>query len=438
MEARHLMIAVVIALSFVPTSAFGQSLYGQRLASKDGKWLIPVASRVLGSSDDDHLRRGSINSWDISVSVGTPIMAAAPGVVEAAGCNLYESRQWPIMQGYGCAVQISHGNKISSQYGHCKQGSLFVKRGDQVTQDSVLCLAGLTGMTSFQHVHFTILRNGSPVRIDSVFDISQMQRCFLCNGTNDPKTPVNGVIGNNVTHTTTATQPTTVAGTRYAQLLRILAQYPPQAISMGIMGLLGLLVLVYWLGGKVERIAIVAGVSGMAGAAVIMWLFIPLAQPVQAGQHSAVSGGNSWKAAYAFMRRWEGGSNPPCVHDPVRTLKGITQGTYTAWRMSQGMGPADVCTSLTEQQAEAIYYQRYWIASGAEKLSTPVAIAHFDHAVNAGVGAAKGILAQCGDNIECYIKGRLADYRTKGNYATYGRAWTNRVNDLVKYLQKGQ
>lgn len=430
------MIIAVVALSFAASPAQAQQLYGQRLASKDGKWLLPVASRVLGSSDDDHLRRGSINSWDISVSVGTPIMAAAPGVVEAAGCNLYESRQWPIMQGYGCAIQISHGNKISSQYGHCKQGSLFVKRGDQVTQNSALCLAGLTGMTSFQHVHFTILRNGSPVRIDSVFDISQMKRCFLCNGSNDPKAPVNGVIGGNGTVSTTAQPTTTVAGTRYAQILRILAQYPPQAISLSIMGLLGLLVLVYWLGGKVERIAIIAGVSGMAGAALIVWLFFPLAAPVQAGQQSAaLAGGNSWKAAYAFMRKWEGNR---CVHDPVRTLKGITQGTYTAWRMSQGMGPADVCTSLTEQQAEAIYYQRYWLASGADKLEPAAAIVVFDHAVNAGVGEGRTIAAQCGNNVNCAIQARLADYRTKGNYATYGRAWTNRVNDLVKYLQKGK
>jgi hypothetical protein len=424
------MIIVAIALSFASSPAQAQQLYGQRLGSKDGKWLLPVASRILGSSDDDHLRRGSINSWDISVSVGTPIMATAPGVVEASGCNLYESRQWPIMQGYGCAVQISHGDKISSQYGHCKQGSLFVKRGDQVTQNSVLCLAGLTGMTSFQHVHFTILRNGSPVRIDSVFDITQMQRCFLCNGSNDPKSPVNGVIGGNGATPTTAQSQPTVAGTRYAQLLRILAQYPPQAISLGIMGLLGLLVVVYWLGGKVERVAIIAGVSGMAGAAVIVWLFVPQAQPPPADRlaPAAPTGSAAWEWAYPIIQSMEGWS---CTRDGAYTMGGVTQGTYNRWRAKKGMGSADVCANLTKAQAKAIYYELFWVASGADRMPAQLALTVTDHYIN--TGKVSHLSAQCGTDVACFNRARIADYQTKGNCSLYCKAWVNRVNRIRKY-----
>ena len=93
-----------------------------------------------------------------------------------------------------------------------------------------------------------------------------------------------------------------------------------------------------------------------------------------------------------------------CVHDPVRTFKGITNGTYNAWRRDSGAWAGDVCRDLTEQQAEAIYYQRYWLASGADRLSSATAIAVFDHAVNAGVGSAKGLFAQCGDNANCVIQ----------------------------------
>jgi hypothetical protein len=434
---RSIVVVATFTIALIPAvaSAQGAQLYGQRLASNDGKWLLPVATRLLGSTDDDHVRRGSINSWDLSASIGSPVWAAAPGVVVAAGCNLYETRQWSRMQGYGCAVELSHGNGIHSQYGHCATGSIQVRKGDQVMPSTLICQVGMTGKTSFQHVHFTILRNGSPIRIDTIFDIRQMQRCHLCSGKNDPSAPVTGA----TLQRTQAPAATVASGTRYEQLLRIVAQYPPQLIALVVVGLFGLLILVMWLGGKWERIAVVSLASGMLGAWLFVWLFVPVTQPVQAqSQPVIVQGGSTWKAAYGFMRRWEGGANPPCVHDPVRTLKGVTQHTYTAWRMSQGLGPADVCTSLTEAQAEAIYYQRYWLASGADRLSPAVAVAHFDHAVNAGVGAAKRILAQCGDNIQCYINARLADYRTKGNYATYGRAWTNRVNDLINYLQKGK
>lgn len=410
--------------------------YGYRIPSKDGKWLLPVATRLLGSTDDDHVHRGSINSWDLSAAIGSPVFAAAPGVVEAAGCYLYEQHKWAIMQGYGCAVQIRHGGGISSQYGHCLEGSIRVKAGDQVTASTLLCQVGKTGVTSFNHTHFTILRNGSPVRMDSIFDKGLMRYCHLCSGKNDPNAPIAGGMP---TGQQQSQQSVTAFQTRYDQLLTILRQYPPQLVSLAIMALLGLLALVYWLGGRTERVVIVAVVAGMAGALVIVWLFMPIGVVASgAGQQTAVSGGDAWEWAYAFMRKWEGGSNPPCVHDPVRTLKGITQATYTAWLRSQGQPNADVCAALTEQQAEAIYYQRYWLASGADKLKPAAALVVFDHAVNAGVGEGKALIAQCGSNVSCLVQARYADYKTKGNCAQYCKAWFGRVADLVKYLQKGQ
>lgn len=185
------IIAVAVAL-LLPATATAQdnSLYGERILSKDGQWMAPVATRILGSTDDHHVHRGSINSWDWSVSAGTPVFAARDGVVEAAGCYLYENHKWPIMQGYGCAISIKHGGGVVSQYGHCAEGSIQVRAGDQVTQWTQLCVVGKTGVTSFYHTHFTILVNGRPVRIDSVFDVNQMKICHLCDGVNDPGAPI--------------------------------------------------------------------------------------------------------------------------------------------------------------------------------------------------------------------------------------------------------
>jgi len=204
-----------------------------------------------------------------------------------------------------------------------------------------------------------------------------------------------------------------------------------------VVGVFGLLCLVWWLGGLYERVFVVAFATSAVVVCVVLWLALPMLQPTAGQPAPTVAGTDTWKTAYAFMRKWEGGDNPPCVHDPIRTLKGVTNITYNAWRQSKGLGPGDVCRDLTDSQAQQIYYERYWLASGADKLSPSTAIAVFDHAVNAGVGAAKGILAQCGDNANCVIQARYADYKTKSNCPQYCQAWFNRVNDLVKFLQKG-
>jgi hypothetical protein len=334
-EADHAQtdLFFVLMIALWPTSAHAQGDYGMRIPSRDGQWLLPVATRLLGSTDDDHVRRGSINSWDLSVSPGTPVFAAAPGTVKTVGCYLYEKKVTAVLQGYGCSVQVDHGNGIVSQYAHCKDVGFYVKVGDKVTANSLLCQSGQTGSASWPHVHFTILRNGGPVRIDSLFDARLMHYCHFtkCVANNRPSDPIRGYAVTGQQPATTAT----VAQTRYAQLLRILAQYPPQVVSLAIMAVLGLLVLIYWLGGKAERVAIVGGVSGMAGAAVIVWLMVPVGT-VSAGQQTATIGdGTTWDKVYPIVQSMEGWS---CTKDPIRTMGGVTQGTYSRWRAKKSAG----------------------------------------------------------------------------------------------------
>ena len=90
------LAVLVVVFALWPTVATAQTapLYGQRLASKDGKWLLPVASLHLTSTESDHIKRGSVQAWDITAPKGTPIFPIADGVVEYAGCNN--------KGGYGC------------------------------------------------------------------------------------------------------------------------------------------------------------------------------------------------------------------------------------------------------------------------------------------------------------------------------------------------
>jgi murein DD-endopeptidase MepM/ murein hydrolase activator NlpD len=88
---------------------------------------------------------------DIGVSSGTPIRAAASGVVISAG--------W--LGGYGNLVVIDHGNGLATAYAH--QSSMAVGNGASVSQGQVIGYVGCTGYCFGPHLHFEVRVNGEPV-----------------------------------------------------------------------------------------------------------------------------------------------------------------------------------------------------------------------------------------------------------------------------------
>lgn len=88
---------------------------------------------------------------DIAAAQGTDIKAVADGTVILAG--------W--VSGYGLTTVISHGNNITTLYGHASK--LLTQAGDKVKQGQVIALVGSTGMSSGPHLHFEIRSNGDPV-----------------------------------------------------------------------------------------------------------------------------------------------------------------------------------------------------------------------------------------------------------------------------------
>jgi murein DD-endopeptidase MepM/ murein hydrolase activator NlpD len=88
---------------------------------------------------------------DISVPTGTPIHAAADGVVVRA--------QW--YGAYGYAVVIDHGGGVQTLYGH--NSKLLVAAGAAVKRGQVIALSGATGYATGPHCHFEKRVNGSPV-----------------------------------------------------------------------------------------------------------------------------------------------------------------------------------------------------------------------------------------------------------------------------------
>ncbi|MEK7433921.1 MAG: peptidoglycan DD-metalloendopeptidase family protein [Cyanobacteriota bacterium] len=87
---------------------------------------------------------------DIGASEGTPIYAAANGVVVESG--------WT--GGYGKAVIINHGSGIATLYAH--SSVLYVAPGQRVKRGQLIAAVGSTGFSTGGHLHFEVRVNGSP------------------------------------------------------------------------------------------------------------------------------------------------------------------------------------------------------------------------------------------------------------------------------------
>jgi murein DD-endopeptidase MepM/ murein hydrolase activator NlpD len=88
---------------------------------------------------------------DIAVASGTPVVAAAGGVVIVAG--------W--LGGYGNLVVIDHGNGVATAYGH--NTTVTVGVGQIVGQGQLIAYSGNTGNSTGPHVHFEVRVNGAAV-----------------------------------------------------------------------------------------------------------------------------------------------------------------------------------------------------------------------------------------------------------------------------------
>lgn len=155
-------------------------------------------------------------------------------------------------------------------------------------------------------------------------------------------------------------------------------------------------------------------------------------QPVAPEVHPSPHGSN-WERSLAFVRRMEGGwaDNPA---DPGgATMYGITLGTFTRWRQAQRQGTPskEDLRAITDAEANRIYWEWYWLASGADKMAWPMCLAHFDLAVNGGVGRAYEAYAAAGHDFLRYMAWRLRWYTRIEGWPLFGSAWVRRCAELL-------
>jgi murein DD-endopeptidase MepM/ murein hydrolase activator NlpD len=92
-----------------------------------------------------------------------PILAAQRGVVvHAAYLGIY-----------GNCVIIDHGLGVQTLYGH--MSSLGVKVGDKVEKGQEIGRSGMTGLAAGDHLHFTVLVDGTPVNPVEWWDMKWMK-----------------------------------------------------------------------------------------------------------------------------------------------------------------------------------------------------------------------------------------------------------------------
>jgi murein DD-endopeptidase MepM/ murein hydrolase activator NlpD len=109
----------------------------------------PVGSG-FGFRNDPFTGRTALHTGlDFSADPGTPILAAAGGMVTSADHHPQ----------YGNLLEIDHGNGLTTRYAHAQR--IVVKVGDLVKRGQQVALVGSTGRSTGPHLHFEVLVDGS-------------------------------------------------------------------------------------------------------------------------------------------------------------------------------------------------------------------------------------------------------------------------------------
>lgn len=88
---------------------------------------------------------------DLVADEGVPVISARDGVVVKA----------EMAEAWGNLIIIRHNRTYSTLYSHMK--SINVKPGDKVKEGDVIGLVGHTGLSSRDHLHFEVHKNGKAV-----------------------------------------------------------------------------------------------------------------------------------------------------------------------------------------------------------------------------------------------------------------------------------
>lgn len=124
------------------------------------KKLIPTMLPVVGGGYNSNYgwridpftgQHSHHEGIDFAGGEGTPILAAAGGIVVYAEYHA----------AYGNMVEIDHGNELITRYAHASK--IHVKVGDMVLRGAKIAEVGRTGRATGTHLHFEVRQRGIAV-----------------------------------------------------------------------------------------------------------------------------------------------------------------------------------------------------------------------------------------------------------------------------------
>lgn len=101
----------------------------------------------MGGGNSGHFHLGV----DLAANTGSPVVAAAPGIVVTAAWR----------GALGNLVEVVHDGGFVTRYAHNKM--LFTEPGKRVKQGEVIACVGSTGRSTGPHLHFEVRKDGVPL-----------------------------------------------------------------------------------------------------------------------------------------------------------------------------------------------------------------------------------------------------------------------------------
>ena len=152
--------AVVLAAVITPAVTEQQRLDCATALTVSGQWRPPFQQAYTRTSPFGMRFHPTKHVWKLhsgtdlaSLPAPGPVVAAAAGTVTVAGFR----------GGYGNAVDIDHGGGLTSRYAHLARINPAIRPNAPVAVGQELGTEGATGTADGNHLHFEILRNGTPL-----------------------------------------------------------------------------------------------------------------------------------------------------------------------------------------------------------------------------------------------------------------------------------
>jgi murein DD-endopeptidase MepM/ murein hydrolase activator NlpD len=150
-RSRFRAVAVVAALLAAGIQGCASARHADQGTRVPSGWPVTGTGVVITSDFGAPRGRFHHQGIDLSAPAGTPVRATADGKVVLAERS----------GEYGRTVLVDHGGGWQTRYAHLKR--IKVERGKKLTRGEIVGTVGSSGNASGPHLHYEILRNGTPI-----------------------------------------------------------------------------------------------------------------------------------------------------------------------------------------------------------------------------------------------------------------------------------